>query len=137
MFSEEEQTLMPYIICLTIAFFIIAVSIIFIIFKQQHEGSENQHPHLPNFSGNKIYNEDACTANNQKTDNLKRARSLVDQKSVDEDAYEGNTQKPDNIYKEFEKNIACSLPFKKNFEKNDLNASQNNKAMHSEQELIV
>lgn len=138
---------MPYVICLTTALFIIAVAILVIIFRQRHQRNESENAHLPNFNGNKVYSEDSCPVNNQKKDNWKRylnkVQSLPDQKSVDEDVYDGKSncsQMPDNIYKavtaEFERNIASSLPFKKNFEKNELKASHI-KRMVSEQELIV
>lgn len=144
-FSEEEQTLMPYVICLTVALFVIVVAILIIIFRQKHQRNASENAHLPNFNGNKIYTEDSCPANNQKNENWKRYLNKVqsDQKSVDEDLYDGKSncsQMTDNIYKavtaEFEKNIASSLPFKKNFEKNELKVSQMRRIV-SEQELIV
>lgn len=149
LFSEEQQPLMPYVICLSIALFGIVLAILFILYKQRHLLSDNQHAHLPNFNGNKIYSEDSTTANNQKKENWKRylnkVHSLSDNTSGSMNGinHEGKpqcSQMSDNIYKatsaELEKNIAYTMPFQKNFEKNDLKGSQM-KESNPEPELIV
>ncbi|XP_035220632.1 uncharacterized protein LOC118193626 [Stegodyphus dumicola] len=145
----HQKYLVPFVTSLCLAMCGIAVVImIFIHKKQKGHRTESACSSLSS-NGNKTEHETSSSTNNLVKDNWKRyinkLQTLPDQGSTIVNENMLNTEShfseiPNKIYKavspEINKNIALSLPFKKNFEKNDLNASQKQESF-PEQELIV